>query len=147
MSIRKPYHLLLLAAVSLSISALFSVEETIDFHFHDTYFVVAHSSFDWILATLSYFLWGIYFLARKVLLSNTLTLLHVVPTLLAIALFVCLPFFSYRGRYVELSPYSAFNNFHKATQLVAASAIVFIIAQLFFVVNIFGGVFNWLKKK
>lgn len=147
MFIRKPYHLLLLAGISLFISALISTKETIDFHFHDTYFVVTGSFFYWVLAIIVYVLWGIYFLSRKVLHSNTLTWFHVVPTLIAIALFSCAPFFGYPGRFVDLSPFSAFGRIHRATQFLAVGAIVFIIAQFLLVVNIAGGVYNCLKKK
>ncbi|MGZ3951335.1 MAG: hypothetical protein ACXVBZ_08060 [Flavisolibacter sp.] len=147
MSIRKPYHQLLLAGVSLLISASISTKETIDFHVHDTYIVVTRSSFYWVLAMLTYLLWAIYFLTRKVLLSNTLIWLHVVPTVIAIALFICVPFLSYPDRYVDLSPFSAFNRAYRATQLLVGAALVFMLAQVFLVVNIAGGVFNWLRRR
>ena len=148
MSIYRPYHLLLLAGIALFISALISTKETIDFHVHDTYIVATRSSFFWVLALFTYLLWSIYFLTRKVLLSNKLTWLHVVPTLVAIALFICLPHFSFYDRsYLDLTPWTTFNKFQGTREVSVIVAIIFIIAQLLLIVNLVGGVFNWVRKR
>ena len=147
MSIYRPYHLLLLAGIALLISALIPTEETMDLHVHDTYIVTTRSSFYWALAMLTYLLWGICFLTRKVLLSNTLTWLHVIPTLVVIVLFICLPLFSFHRRYLDLTPWSTFNELEGIKVVLASAAIVFIIAQILLIVNLVGGVFNWLRKK
>ena len=144
MSIYKPYHLLLLAGLSLLISALIPTDQTLDIHVHDTYFVIAHSSLYWVFAIFTYFLWGVYVLARNTLFSNWLTWFHVVITLLTVAFFICLPFFGNLPGYIDVSSWLSFNKFQR---VLASIALLFIVAQLMLVMNIVGGLFIWLRNR
>jgi hypothetical protein len=147
MSLYKPYHLLLLAGLSLLVCALFSTNESINVHVHDTYVVMTHSFFYGTFAVLSFLFWSIYILTRRLLLSNLLTWLHVVLTLLAMALFICIPLFSYPRRYVDVTPWSGFNEFHRTNEIVVGSTIIFTVAQLMLVVNIVGGLFRRARRR
>jgi heme/copper-type cytochrome/quinol oxidase subunit 1 len=146
-SIYKPYHLLLIAALSLLISAFLSRKATIDLQFHDTYFVIDHVQFYLLLSVPVFILWGIYMFTRNILLSRPLTWIHVALSLLTIAVFICLPLFSYPARYVNVSPWRSFNEFHRVNEIVAGAAIVFTLAQLTLIFNIVGGLVRWLRRR
>jgi hypothetical protein len=147
MSIYRPYHLFLLAGVSLMISALIVKNDTIDIHIHDTYFVLTRPFLFWVLAILTYFLWGIYLVAGNVLLASTLTWLHVGLTLFAITLFICLPFFSSHKRYMDLSASTSFNRFDSTSLILTCVAFTLLVAQVLFFINIIGGIIKRLIKK
>jgi heme/copper-type cytochrome/quinol oxidase subunit 1 len=147
MSIYKPYQLLLLAALSLLISGFLSVKGTIDLHFHDTYFVIDHVQFYLILSIPAFVLWTIYLLTRNILLSQLMTWVHVALTLLAIGAFICLPLFSYPPRYVDVSPWSTFNEFQRTNQIMAGIALIFTLAQLILIANIVGGIVRRLRRR
>jgi heme/copper-type cytochrome/quinol oxidase subunit 1 len=147
MSIYKPYHLLLLAALSLLISSFLSSKGTLDIHVHDTYFVIAHFEFNLALAILAFILWAIYMLTRNLPLSSLLTWIHVVLTLLALGLFISLPLFGYPEKYLDISPWGNFNELNRANEIVAVIIISFTLAQLILVVNIFRGLFRRLRKR
>jgi heme/copper-type cytochrome/quinol oxidase subunit 1 len=147
MSIYKPYQLLLLAALSLLISGFLSAKGTIDLHFHDTYFVIDHVQFYLILSLPAFVLWTIYLLTRNILLSHLMTWVHVALTLLAIGAFICLPLFSYPARYVDVSPWSTFNEFQTTNKIIAGIALIFTLARLILIVNIVGGIVRRLSRR
>jgi heme/copper-type cytochrome/quinol oxidase subunit 1 len=146
MFLYKPYQVLLLAALSLLIGGFLSAKGTIDLRFHDTYFVIDHVQFYLLLSIPAFILWTIYLLARNILLSQLMTWIHVALTLLAIGAFICLPLFSYPARYVDVSPWSTFNEFQRTNQIMAGIALIFTLAQLILIFNIVGGVRRLRRK-
>ena len=147
MFIYKPYHLLLLVSILLFIRALLSTKEMIDIHVHDTYIVTTFSFLYWILVLLTYFLWGIYVLTRNILFANVLTWVHVILTVGVLILFICVPLFNYKISYLDLSPWTSFNKFNSTSKILAWGAIILILVQLIFIVNIVGGMITWRKKR
>ena len=77
----QPYFLFLLAGFFLVIAPVFKFGQTIDFHFHDTYFVVSVKYFFWALSGFFVIMWGIYVLTDKFLWTKKLTWTHVLTTM------------------------------------------------------------------
>lgn len=82
----QPYFLFLLTGVILIIATFFTFDQTIDFSFHDTYFVVAVNYFIWAAAILFFLLWGIYKVTDRFLWTKKLTWIHVSLTILVLIL-------------------------------------------------------------
>ena len=82
----QPYFLFLLTGLILIIATLFMFGQSIDFHLHDTYFVVAVNYFIWALAILFVLVWGIYKLTDRFLWTKKLTWAHVSLTILVVIL-------------------------------------------------------------
>lgn len=83
----KPYELFGLMALLFFIISLFGSNKSIDLNFHDTYIVISNVSIFRGLAVLLLFIWSVYLLSRRILLSKILIWLHVALTLLAIFIF------------------------------------------------------------
>jgi heme/copper-type cytochrome/quinol oxidase subunit 1 len=60
---QKPYNLFLPAAALFLLASLFPLNQnsTFDLHLHDTYFIIAHTHFFWVLAIIALFMWVVYF--------------------------------------------------------------------------------------
>ena len=82
----QPYFLFLLTGLILIIATFFMFGQSVDFHLHDTYFVVAVNYFVWTLAGLFFIAWAIYKLTDKFLWTKKLTWTHVLITIFVLLL-------------------------------------------------------------
>lgn len=83
----QPYDLFLLTGFVLIIISFFKFEQSVDFIFYDTFYVVPFKYLIWILALLFIIAWIIYKLTDKLLWTQKLTWTHVLTTLFVLVLF------------------------------------------------------------
>ena len=140
---QKPYSLLLLSGLALIATSLFTQKnETVDFHIHDTVFVIAQGHLLWFLALTICGLWLLYLITRKLLYSRTLTWIHILITLLALAALLFLLFFRKgyslprSGGILDYACWKEFNKFHRNLMLINLNLIVLVAAQFIYVINL-----------
>jgi hypothetical protein len=68
------------------IATLFKFGQSVDFHLHDTYFVISNNYFFWALGVLFFIAWAIYVLTEKFLWTKKLTWTHVLTTMFVLLL-------------------------------------------------------------
>ncbi len=90
--INQPYFLFLLTGLVLIIATFFKFEQSLDFHLHDTYFVVSINYFFGGLAGLFFIAWAIYKLTDKFLWTKKLTWTHVLTTILVLLILTTIGF-------------------------------------------------------
>jgi hypothetical protein len=139
MKLLQSHHLLALASALLFLlSFLITGDQTVDIHFHDTYFVIDGATFIRSLGTLLLICWGIYLVTNRILLSRWLTWIHIMMTLVAITM---------------ATPFSLFtsNKYESWRYMVSGMptprfVIIFIIAQATLIINIAGGIIKQAVK-
>ncbi|MEO9022277.1 MAG: hypothetical protein ABI237_11260 [Ginsengibacter sp.] len=149
MQIRKrPYNLLLLTGLILILTCFFFFNQntTIDIHLHDTYFVIAHSHFFWLLAIPALMIWTIYLLTNKILYSKALTWVHVIITistlvLLASTLFMGESLFNPAPKHYY--DYSSWNSsVTTPARIIADTIFILLSGQIIFIINFIAGIFK-----
>jgi heme/copper-type cytochrome/quinol oxidase subunit 1 len=120
----------------------------IDLHFHDTYFVIAHTHIFWLLATLDLFVWVLYLLTNKILYSKVLTWTHVIITILTLAIFAIILFLSNNIlnskpiRYYDHSNWNSSEMYSTLMKTIAIIILILLFGQIIFVVNLIAGLFR-----
>ena len=148
---QRPYHLLLGAAVLPALASFFisTQNQTIDFHLHDTYFVVAHTYALWLLSAVSLIFWILYLLAHKIMFSKALSRAHIIITLLTVVIIIAVLFLnkhSSPGEPRRYYDYGEWNVFYQKDNYIKAMAItisILLCGQIVFIINLIAGL---LKK-
>jgi len=145
---KSAYNYLLFIAVVLIAVTFFTHGKT-DFHWHDTYIVISDKIIIWLCAAVLFFVWGIYYLLRNVLLAKWLTRLHVI-SIFVLILFACTANIWHETVIPKRSIYY-YKDFDEDNKRLALTflpiAILFIAGQLAFFVNTIGGSIKYLKNK
>jgi cytochrome c oxidase subunit I len=129
-------------------SFLVRTDSTIDIHFHDTYFVMAQSHLFWLLAALSMFVWLVYLLTNRFLLSKVFTWTHVIITIFTLVLFASTfytgdSFISLKPkRYNDFSNWNSFSAFNPYLKIVGTIIAILLLGQLIFFANFIAGIFK-----
>ncbi|RFZ89883.1 hypothetical protein D0C36_24235 [Mucilaginibacter conchicola] len=148
---QKPFELFGLCAVVLFILSLVPFKQSSDINFHDTYFVFSIRSLFISCTVLFLFIWMLYLLTNKMSLSSKLSWIHTLATISTIAFLLMLP-----SGIISLndSPkrYYAFAEAEQAsflniTTFYSAMAIILIVAQLLFLINIGAGLIKWALRR
>lgn len=144
---RKPYNVFLLIPLLLLIGAIITPEKSMDFHVHDTYFVISSGilalagSLPWI------FIWLIYFRTDNILFSKSLTWIHITSTFLFIIYFIGL------NTWLRPQPFMPRHYYDESLRPITERLFsfmllfwIFIIGQVLFLVNVFAGLLRELIK-
>ena len=144
---RRPYNLLLVIGLLLVLLSLFvlNTTNTIDIHFHDTYFVLAYAHVFWLFGFIFLFLWTLYTLTKNVLFSKTLTWIHVIITVLTLII-LALTFkldntvlISNSPTYNDANNWDSFVTYSRFHRTMTIVTIILLIGQTTFVINVFAG--------
>ncbi|MBX3242801.1 MAG: hypothetical protein KIT80_03235 [Chitinophagaceae bacterium] len=145
----QPYFLFLITGVALIITTAFTFGQTVDFHLHDTYFVVSVNYFIWVLSALLIIAWILYKLTDRFLWTKTLTWTHVLATI-----FLLLSLSTIEFWYDKMLPpvkrevisFQDIMDDQKRTGIIAYPIVViFVLGQAAYIVNLVVGITRrWL---
>ncbi len=148
--IRKPYQLLFITSIVLVLLSFFKLNESqsIDFHLHDTYFVMDSKFMLWAFAVFTFIVWALYRLANKKLYSASLTWTHIATTLLPLVLFTFVLCFGHNFSnskplsHYDFSNWNVFDTSHSNNTIIGIAFLVFLFSQLIFMLNLSLGLFK-----
>lgn len=139
--LNQPYKLLLLTGLLLIAISLFLFKRTLDINVGDTYYIIALNQVCWTLAVVLLLFSLLYWWAGNILLSPTMSWLHVAITIFMSILIVTAPAWM---RMVEqsftgdiLTVYKQKSKFYRGLWIFSLSLLA---GQLLFFVNLFGGI-------
>ena len=121
--VKRPYHLALIMAGILLLAGLVLRKQSVDLHFHDTYFVLSSALFIFIpLSIFFIILWLLYHLSQALLFSKLLTWIHLIitPLLLLVSFII----------YNHLNAEADFRQFFKVQHQIQTTILLFMLAQL-----------------
>jgi heme/copper-type cytochrome/quinol oxidase subunit 1 len=152
---QKPYHLLLWIALALVLASFFVFKQnnSVDIHFHDTYFIIAHTHVFWLLAIVALFVWVLYWMTNKLLYSKKLTWVHVVVTVVALLLFACSFLLGNNlmnptpRRYYEPGNWSAFNDYYTFSNAIGVAILALLFGQVIYILNLLVGLVRGMGKQ
>jgi heme/copper-type cytochrome/quinol oxidase subunit 1 len=131
---------------------LFTQSNSIDFHLHDTYFIVANTHIFWFLGTIAFIIWTLYLVTNKILFSKTLTWIHIIISILTILLLILSLYFrnatlnTTARRYYDFSNWDSLDNYTTFTKVFGKVLLILILGQLLFFINLVMGLLKPKKK-
>ncbi len=139
---QKPYNLLWIVALLMFALSLVSTS-AFDITLHDSYYVLSVALIYQLFALLLVIFWLIYLFADGILLSKSLTRIHILATLIPTIIFFMLAKLDWGMSGVPRRYYAltAFNTRPEYKALIAYLAIIalFLIGQLCFLINLVAG--------
>jgi len=142
----RPYHLFLLIAVVLFVLSFFHFKNSVDFHVHDTYYVMNVSSIYWGLSLFFWLFWMIYHFSYWLLYSNKLIWWHLMGIIISNAAIILY------GRYQisSIRHYYQYSNFEEVNtylQIGRIIAVTIIAIQFLYPINLLLGLIKRFKKR
>lgn len=148
MKIITPYRLLVFTSLILAVISMLFSGETVDIHLHDTYYIISLAQIFKVLSFLLLFLWVLYKLTTKLLLSRLLSRAHIILTVITSVLITVTPFcygiIHTRGK---ITGRLSFEQFNLANSAITLLILVLVAEQLIFFTNLFGGLLKIIKKR
>lgn len=134
----RPYGLLLLGAIVLSLAFVLFPNAPIDIKYI-TIFSVPAPTIAWIIPLLLLFFWLLYILTRRFLYSKTITWIHVLITVIATIMIVTV-------LYIGINPSQLANDRYELIgNVIQILSILFVVGQFAHLVNVSMGLFGKFK--
>lgn len=141
---KRPYNLLLIAAMIVLLMSAFKTSSIIDIHFYDTYIILPGRMGMWIATFTLLFLWTLYLLTKQILYSITLTWVHVMGTITCVlAMIWLMDLLAVTGlagtprRYYAVSDDDpSYQLFNSPTEAINFLLALLFLMQLFFLLNL-----------
>ena len=141
----KPYNFLVVFAIIIFFISFFLTQDTVDFHLHDTMYVMSLPHIFWLLAILILFFALVYKLTNRFLLSKYLSWIHIILTLLSLLAILLYPIWAYRSHSTFID--GSFERFIAMNRLLSWFAGLFAFAQLLLLINIIAGLIKLQRTK
>lgn len=132
----RPYNLLLIATIILLCASLLVLNETLDIHLHDTYYIIPTAYAFWGIVLFLILLWVVYMVTNRWLFSKSLVWLHVIISIAA-SLFIVIYLLNFRGmagmprRYVDFSEWDMFRRYRTSivvsVMVLAGGVVVYLV--------------------
>lgn len=90
-------------------------------------------------------MWALYMLTNTVLLSRLLTWMHIMLSIVFVAVIAIIPWWRNRlfsaapKRYFDKSNVELLGSFENANRIIMAAVLILLIVQLLSAINVFGG--------
>ena len=136
--VAKPHNILIVAAIIIFCISFFLNQQTLNLHIRDTYYLIDYKSAFLIASVFLLFLWLMYSFFRNKLFSNRFSWLNIILTVLSISILLTLPIWTDKNqrRSLDLSKWVTFNKTSYDNEVVYITALIFILAQVAFIINI-----------
>lgn len=140
----RPYNLLIIAAIILLVASFFTLNETLDIHLYDTYYIIPTAYASWAIVLFLLMLWVVYLFTNRWLFSKTLVWLHVVLTVVT-SLFMFIYVFNFRElggmagmprRYMDYSDWDIFWQYQRS---IIVSVILLAFGLVLHILNLLIG--------
>jgi heme/copper-type cytochrome/quinol oxidase subunit 1 len=138
-----PYSLFGIMGLLLFALSFFIPSQTVDIHVHDTYYVLDSNFITNFMAILLLMLFTLCSFLKQQLSSLLLSWLHVVFTFLAFLLVMIVVYKGTPANQQKMLDGSSFQSFNS---IVTATVLLFLLGQVFFVVNVIYGVLKRTKR-
>jgi hypothetical protein len=141
----RPFNLLALAAIILTLAAFTVSQNSIDLHLHDTYFVINLQFIFWVITALLLLSWVIYKLTFRILYSSLLSWLHIGFTLASLTCIIVLSLSNVSvasRRRNDFNSWEAIRSTDNTHAVISLCAAVLLLAQMIFIINIVFGIFR-----
>ncbi len=139
--------------VLIFIAQVFFGASSVDFHLHDTYFVVFYSYPLFFISLLLGTFTVIYHWFAKISskqMNNTLGYIHFWITFLSISFLLWpTPYLGLAGmprRYYDYTDWSALNSFYEQNQFLSVAVLLLLTSQLLFVINFCTAIWRRLRR-
>jgi heme/copper-type cytochrome/quinol oxidase subunit 1 len=153
---QRPYNLLFLNAIILSIGGLFCFNSPIDIHLYDTYFVFPLPFLIWAPTIILFVFWIVYLLTKRFLFSKKLMWIHIILTVIISLFLMVLPYistYSYGGvvgsprRYYDYGELNRFKILGNLTNIAVATFVILLLGQLAYFINLFVGLYKRIGRQ